>query len=127
MLHHNIPMKPGWIDRVALGLSGLCVAHCLAGALLVAVLAAGGGLAGHAVHAVGLAVALPLAAFALWRGVRRHRRPAVLLLGVAGLGLMAASLGLGHGGAGEIALSVLGVTLLGAAHLLNLRWSGHAA
>ena len=125
IVYHGV-MKDGWIDRAALGLSGLCVLHCLAGLLLVVVLAAGSDLAGHSVHAIGLSVALPLAAFALWRGLRLHRQPAVLVLGVAGLALMALSLALGHGGLAEVAVSVAGVTLLAAAHLLNLRWSAAA-
>lgn len=117
-------MSLGWIDRTALGLSGLCLLHCLAGAVLLAALSVGGGLWSHNFHAIGLAAAAPLAAFGLWRGTRLHRRPAVLVLGGTGLVLMAVSIGLGHGSAYEIGLSVTGVALLGLAHLLNLRWSG---
>lgn len=118
-------MKPhsnSWIDRSALGLSGLCLLHCLAGALLLSVLSLGGGLLSHTVHAWGLALALPLAAFGLWRGYRLHTRWQVIALGSAGLALMLASLFVAHGGLTEIATSVLGVSLLGTAHLLNLRW-----
>lgn len=112
-----------WIDRSALTLSGLCLVHCLAGSLLLALVSIGGGIFSHDIHAVGLAFALPLAAFGLWRGVQRHRRAWVLFPGVAGLALMAASLWLAHGYFAEVAATVAGVTLLGAAHLLNLRWS----
>ena len=115
-----------WIDRSALTLSGLCLIHCLAGSLLLALLSVGGGLLSHSVHAVGFAFALPLAAFGLWRGTQRHGRRMVLLLGSAGLALMAMSLWLSHGHLAEIAASVTGVALLGMAHLLNLRWSRRA-
>lgn len=118
--------RPYWIDRAALGLSGLCLLHCLAGAVLLAVLAVGGGLWSHSVHAVGLAAAAPLAAFGLWRGLRLHHQPVVLVIGGAGLGLMAASIALGHGSSWEIAFSICGVSLLSLAHLLNLRWSARA-
>ncbi len=111
-----------WLDRSALTLSGLCLVHCLAGSVLLAVASVGGGFFSHRVHAVGLALALPLAVFALWRGVQLHGRCAILVLGSGGVGLMAASLAVGHGGS-ETLLSITGVTLLAAAHLLNLRWS----
>ena len=111
-----------WIDRSALGLSGLCLLHCLAGAVLLSVLSIGGGLLSHTVHAWGLALALPVAAFGLWRGCRLHARWQVIALGTIGLALMLASLFVPHGAFIEIASSVLGVGMLGTAHLLNLRW-----
>jgi hypothetical protein len=107
-------------DKSALGLSGLCLVHCLAGWLAVTLFTTTGGWLGHGVHAVGLAVALPLAMVALWRGVALHGRAGVALLGAAGLVLMAASLFTGHDGA-ELPLSVTGVVLLGLAHWWNLR------
>ena len=116
------PHRDSWIDRSAMSLSGLCLIHCLAGSVLLAGLSATGGFWSHSVHVVGLGIALPLAAFGLVRGVRRHRRVLVLALGGIGLSLMAGSLLLPHGRV-EIALSITGVALLAAAHLLNLRWS----
>ena len=109
------------LDKSAMTLSGLCLVHCLAGSLLLTMFAASGGWFGHNVHLVGLAVALPLAAVALWRGVAVHGRHGVALLGAAGIGLMAASLAIVHGGNGEILLSIAGVSLLAAAHWWNLR------
>jgi hypothetical protein len=117
------PHTHSWIDRSALSLSGLCLVHCLAGAVLLSVLSVSGGLLSHQVHAWGLALALPLAAFGLWRGVARHGRLVVALLGGAGLALMGASLLVAHGTLGEIGTSVAGVGMLGTAHWLNLRWS----
>lgn len=112
-----------WLDRSAITLSGLCLVHCLVGSLLLTAASLSAGLLSHDVHAVGLAVALPLAAFALLRGVGLHGRLGVGALGAAGIALMAASLVVGHGGPGEILLSVAGVSLLGAAHWWNLRAS----
>ncbi len=113
------------LDKTAMTLSGLCLLHCLAGSLLLAVFAVSGGLLSHEVHFIGLALALPLAAVALWRGLLIHGRVAVALLGAVGIGLMAASLLPGHGASGEIWLSMIGVSVLGAAHWWNLRAVRH--
>ncbi|GGI76731.1 hypothetical protein GCM10007973_11990 [Polymorphobacter multimanifer] len=109
------------LDRAAILLSGLCLVHCLAGALLVAGLTLAGGWMSHDVHAIGLALALPLAAVALWRGFRLHGRVAVLLLGAAGIGLMAASVFMEHAEHAELTLSVAGVIVLALAHLWNMQ------
>jgi hypothetical protein len=108
------------LDKSAMTLSGLCLVHCLAGSLLLTMFAAGGDWLGHNVHLVGLLIALPLAAFALWRGVAVHHRVGVAVLGATGIALMAASLFVGHGHEGEVLLSVIGVSMLGLAHYWNL-------
>lgn len=110
-----------FLDKSAMTLSGLCLVHCLAGSLLLTLFAASGDWLGHDVHFIGLMLALPLAAFALWRGVQVHGRIGVAVLGALGIGLMATSVFAGHGGITEFALSVTGVILLGLAHLWNLR------
>jgi hypothetical protein len=112
-----------FLDKSAMTLSGLCLVHCLAGTLVLTMFAASSEFLSHNVHVVGLALALPLAAVALWRGVAVHGRIGVAVLGAAGIGLMAASLFIPHGGSGEVLLSVVGVSLLAAAHLWNLRAS----
>ena len=122
MYHDIMPARfSTFLDKSAITLSGLCLVHCLAGSLLLTVFAASGGWLGHNVHLVGLMLALPLAAIALWRGVRVHGRWGVAVLGAGGIILMATSLMITHGGPGEIALSVAGVIMLAAAHLWNLR------
>ena len=88
-----------WLDLSAITLSGLCILHCLAGSLLLAAAAAGADWLGHDAHVWGLALALPLAALALGRGLRRHGRVPVAIIGAGGLLLMAGSLFAGHGGA----------------------------
>ncbi len=114
---------PHLLDKSAMTLSGLCLVHCLAGSLLLTVFAASGDWLGHDVHVVGLLLAMPLAAVALWRGFALHGRYAIGVLGALGIGLMAASLLISHGGVAEIALSIIGVCLLATAHLWNLRAS----
>lgn len=102
-------------------LSAICLVHCLGGALLLATLSVAGGWLSHELHAIGLAVAMPLAAVALWRGVQLHGRWDVVALGALGIGLMAGSLFAAHGARAELWLSVLGVSVLAAAHVWNMR------
>lgn len=115
------PSDSTLLDRAAIVLSGLCLVHCLAGALLVASLTVAGGWLSHDVHAVGLLVALPLAVVALWRGVQIHGRWQIVVLGILGIGLMATSLFLVHGERFEIGVSVAGVIVLALAHFWNMR------
>lgn len=106
---------------MAILLSGLCLVHCLLGALIVSSIALAGDMLGHEVHVIGLGLALPLALVALWRGLRVHGQLGVLLLGVVGIGLMAASLFVDHAAALEVWFSVGGVMILAAAHIWNMR------
>ena len=62
------------LDRLAIGLSGLCLLHCMAGFVLLSLFALSGDWLDHRVHVVGLVLAMPLAAVALWRGFRQHGR-----------------------------------------------------
>src|SRR4051812_8683525 len=108
-------------DRVGIVLSGLCALHCVATLVLVAVLGLGGGiLLDPAVHRIGLALAILVGGIALGLGISRHRRREPLLIGGAGLSLMALALITGHGPA-EAALTIAGVTLVAFAHWRNVR------
>ncbi len=108
-------------DRMALGLSVLCLVHCLASVFLVAALAGGGHFLEHpAWHQIGLALAIAFAAAGLGAGYRRHGRWQPLAVGFAGLVAMASALMVPHG-AGEAALTVLGVILVGVGHAWNIR------
>ena len=108
-------------DRVGILLSGLCAVHCLATLGLVAVLGLGGGfLLNPAIHRIGLALAIVVGAIALGLGITRHGRREPLMIGGAGLSLMALALITGHGPA-EAALTIAGVSLLAFAHWRNVR------
>lgn len=111
-----------WIDKSAIGLSGLCLLHCLLSTLLLAVLSAGGTVwLGHNVHQVGLALAMALAIAGLARGVMRHGRWLVVAVGGLGIVFMTGALIVVHG-AGEVIFTMTGVALVGIAHVLNIRW-----
>ena len=111
-------------DRVGVLLSGLCALHCVLSIVLVSVLGLGGEiLLTPAIHEVGLALAIAVGVVTLGLGVLRHRQPAPLLIGAAGLSLMALALLVPHGPK-EAMLTIAGVALVATAHIRNLR---HAA
>jgi hypothetical protein len=113
--------KGGLMDRLAIGLSGLCLVHCLASAIFVAMLASAGGiLLDPAIHEVGLLFAVGLGVIALGRGVVEHGFMMPSAVGGLGLGVMAGSLGLPEGGAGTV-YTILGVAILALGHDLNRR------
>ena len=61
------------LDRLAIGISGLCMVHCLATAVFLGLLASAGGLLGSPwIHEVGLTLAMVLGAVALGRGIFEH-------------------------------------------------------
>lgn len=117
-----------WVDKLAVSLSGLCLVHCLLGPFLLAAFSAVSGVfVSHEVHSIGVLLAAPLAAVGLWRGVRAHGCWKVAALGGIGLALMTSAVLAAHGHVLEVALTVAGVTLLGAAHLYNIRTLRRAA
>jgi hypothetical protein len=112
------------VDRLAIGLSILCLVHCLA--LPIAVLAAPALEAAvlgteSPVHWVLLGLALPISCYALWHGFRHHGHRIVLVLGAIGLALMLFGVSHVAGHAFEMPLTVVGVALLLAAHVQNIR------
>lgn len=115
------PALPGLLDRVAIGVSGLCVVHCLATSVLVALASAAGGMLLHPViHEVGLVVAIALGAVALGQGAFRHQMMMPPAMGSLGLGVMAGAMTLHDaGGHTEALWTVLGVSLLAFGHRLN--------
>lgn len=113
--------RQGAIDRLAIGLSGLCLVHCVATAVLVLVLSAAGGvLLDPRIHEIGLVFAILLGVIGLGRGVREHGFMLPAAIGALGLGTMAGSLTLHHG-TEEVIYSVFGVLLLALGHDLNRR------
>jgi hypothetical protein len=109
------------LDRLAIGLSGLCLVHCLATSVLLALAASAGGLlVSPHVHEIGLALAIPLGALALYRGIVTHGYMMPSAIGALGLGIMAGAIGLPHDGT-ETLYTLVGVGLLALGHDLNRR------
>ena len=118
----NAVLKQGGLDRLAIGLSGLCLAHCILSAVIVTALAAAGGILLHpAFHEIGLVLAMALGAIALGRGVMQHGYALPVWVGSLGLGVMAGALTLPHEGGQETIYSILGVLLVALGHDLNRR------
>jgi MerC mercury resistance protein len=110
------------LDKMAIGLSGLCLAHCLATAVVLTFVASAGSLVLHpAFHEIGLVLAMGLAALALSRGVIAHGYALPAWVGSLGLGVMAGALTLPHDGGGEAIYSILGVLIVALGHDLNRR------
>ena len=113
--------RNGVLDRLAIGLSGLCLVHCLATSIALALLASAGGLlVSPIVHEVGLALAIAVGAVALGRGIREHGFMMPSAVGGLGLGVMAGALNLPHGSS-EIVYTIVGVAILALGHDLNRR------
>jgi ABC-type phosphate transport system permease subunit len=112
--------KAPLLDRIAMGLSGLCLVHCLATAVLLGFLATAGGFLGQPIiHEVGLALAMVLGSIALARGWNEHRSVLPFIVGSAGIALMALAVALPEGGR-ETILTVAGVSVLALGHRLNI-------
>jgi hypothetical protein len=107
------------LDRLAIGLSGLCMVHCLATAVFLGLLASAGGLLGSPwIHEVGLTLAMLLGAVALGRGIFEHGFMMPSAVGGLGLGVMAGALTMPHDGT-EALYTVIGVSVLALGHRLN--------
>jgi hypothetical protein len=117
------PIRSYRLDRVAMGLSGLCAVHCVATAILLGVLASAGSLLGKPiVHEVGLSLAMIIGAVALGRGVRDHGFVMPAAVGVIGLATMAYAMTL-HESGYEPVVTIVGVLILALGHRLNMRAS----
>jgi hypothetical protein len=107
------------LDRIAVGVSGLCLVHCIATAVLLGLLASAGGFLGQPIiHEVGLSLAMILGAIALGKGVVEHGFMMPSAVGGLGLGVMAGALTLPHDGT-EALSTVVGVLILALGHRLN--------
>ncbi|PZU58812.1 MAG: hypothetical protein DI547_08505 [Sphingobium sp.] len=117
-------LSKGLIDRIAVGLSGLCAAHCLATAVLLGLLSSAGGFFENpAFHESGLFIAIILGAIALGHGALSHGFMMPAAIGSLGLGMMTGALNLPHGSE-ESLYTVIGVAVLALGHDLNHR-AGH--
>src|SRR5881275_1966879 len=113
------------LDRIAMGLSGLCLVHCVATAVLLGLLSAAGGFLGAPIiHEVGLTMAMLVGAFALGRGILEHGFMMPSAIGALGLGVMAGALSLPEGGH-EAIYTVVGVMILALGHRLNVMATEH--
>jgi hypothetical protein len=109
----------GLLDRIAIGISALCLVHCLATAVFIGLASGLSALLGAPeIHRFGLAIAIALGTVALGRGAMQHRRFVPAAVGGLGLGIMAGALFVPHG-MYEAAATMIGVSTLALGHYLN--------
>lgn len=108
-------------DQLAMGLSGLCLVHCLASTIVFASIASVSGvLENHLFHEIGLIVAIGFALVTLVAGVLSHGYMMPFAVGSFGLGVMAGALSRPHDGS-EILATMEGVAIVALGHDLNRR------
>lgn len=116
-----------WVERAAVGASALCLVHCTGLPLLLAALPALSSLVAlpESFHVWVLAFAVPTSALALVTGRRHHRRIYPLMIGAAGLVLLAIGALLLLGGHWETPVTIAGSLCLAVAHVGNWRLRHH--
>ena len=107
-------------DRIAIGVSGLCLVHCVTTTILLTVISSAGGLLSPVIHEVGLTLAIGFGILALGRGIFMHGYMMPAVVGAFGIGIMAGALSLPHGEF-EIFWTLVGVSLVALGHDLNRR------
>jgi hypothetical protein len=115
-----------YFDRMAIVLSTVCIVHCLALPLVIAVLpvaalAVGGD--GH-FHALMLWFVVPTSVLGFGLGVRVHRRVDIVAMGAIAIAALAATALWGHSAwdpSAEVLANVAASVLLAAAHWRNFR------
>ena len=123
LLSFRHALESGRLDRLAMALSGLCVAHCFLTAVVLGLLASAGGIFDSPIfHEAGLALAILMGAIALGHGAIVHGFMMPAAIGSLGLGIMAGALTMDHGWQ-ESAYTLLGVAILALGHDLNHRAS----
>lgn len=122
-----LPMSSSrYFDRIAIALSAICIVHCLAATLLMALLpiaAIALGDNGH-FHELMLLLVLPSSIIGFYLGHREHSRWGIGALGVLGMIVLSTAAIWGHGqwsGWVEVSASVFGSLVLATAHWMNFQ------
>jgi hypothetical protein len=111
-----------WLDGAAIGLSGLCLLHCLALPFFAGALPMLMPFSESHLHAQVLYFAVPLSAVAIGIGYARHSNPRVVLAAIAGLSLLVVGATVAHSSLGVVAdrtFTISGSLVLAGAHLWN--------
>jgi hypothetical protein len=124
-----MPKPSNWLDWAAVGLSALCLVHCLALPFVVAFLPLLAQFSEGHLHAQMLVVVLPLSILALGLGFRRHRSTRIVLAGTLGMITLVIGATVAHSELGLLAdraFTVVGALTLAGAHYFNTVRSRHA-
>lgn len=112
------------LDKVAVGLSGLCLLHCLLLPFAIAILPFLGQFDDDHLHAEMLIFVVPVSVIALFVGFRRHGRISVVVSGGVGLVILALGAFVVHNLYGPTAdrmTTVAGSFVLAYTHYRNFR------
>lgn len=127
-MNDNASRAKGLLDNAAVALSGLCLLHCLALPVVIAVLPFLGQFGEGHFHVQMLIAVLPVSIIAFTLGFRRHRSRSVVAWGGVGVLLLVVGGTVAHGSYGIVAdrlLTICGALILAAAHYFNNRFSRH--
>ena len=116
------------LDNAAVALSGLCLLHCLALPMLIAVLPFLGQFGAGHFHIQMLIAVVPVSIIAFALGFRRHHSRSVVAWGGVGVLLLMVGGTIAHGSYGIVAdrlLTICGALILAAAHYFTNRFSRH--
>jgi carbon starvation protein CstA len=114
-------------DKLAIGLSFMCVLHCLALPLILILLPTVSGLLAlnnEEFHLWLVFAVIPISLFAVLSGYLHHKRTTVLLASLIGLAMLIVAVALGHdllGEKGEVIFTLMGSVLIALAHIGNIR------
>ena len=114
------------LDRSAIGLSFLCVLHCLAVPLTLILMPSLAALpiADERVHLLLVLLVVPTSTVALTLGCRQHGLKHILAWGLTGIVILVLAAGFGEeflGEYGEKILTVVGSVLVAVGHILNFK------
>jgi len=112
------------MDKAAIGLSLVCIVHCLAMPIAIVMLPALGAtfLEDEKFHFAILFLVIPTSLFALGLGCKKHRRKEILAIGLLGLFVLCLILIIGEetlGEFGEKVSTIIGAFIVALAHIRN--------
>ena len=120
-----IRVRPTRLDQFGILISSICLVHCLALPIVIALLPAWEPLLppDSWVHPLLIGLALPITGLALARGYRAHRDGRAAAYGIVGLAMIALGAFLGTAPLMVVGLTVAGGLLVAVAHIIN--WRAH--
>ena len=119
----------GFLDNMAVALSGICLVHCLTLPVLIALLPFMSQFGEGHFHVQMLLVVLPVSILAFLMGFRRHRVKSVIAWGGVGMLLLVLGGTVVHDSFGLIAdrtMTICAALILSLAHFFNNRFSRHS-
>lgn len=115
------------LDKSAISLSLICIAHCLALPILIILIPSISTIPFinlEAFHIVMVVLVIPISLFALIMGCKKHKKPALLYYGILGLFILIIAIIFGEshlGEFGEKILTTIGAIAIATTHLKNYK------